>query len=102
MFSQSFTILRGALSNKIIVALSILTLLFTNANRAHAQAVVCPPNIDFSFGSFTNWTCFTGDAIPGTISSILNPSTIIPTAPVIGRHTLTTGTGVDPYGGFPV
>jgi type IX secretion system substrate protein len=66
-------------------------------------AVSCPsafgqstPNIDFETGTTANWSFYTG-----TFSGapLLTPTA---TAAIPGRHTLTSGSGVDAYGGFPV
>jgi gliding motility-associated-like protein len=102
MYQMSLTNLGSAFKGRLNALLSAVALLFVSVN-ASGQAVVCPPNIDFSFGSFTNWTCFTGTSTAGTISSVLTGAAI--SGPIAGppsRHTLTTGTGTDFYGGFPV
>ncbi len=74
----------------------LLILTLTIANTAFAQ---CPPNIDFELGDFSNWACFTGRLIsPSNLS--LNPS-----APIANRHTINRsvpGSGLDPFGFFPV
>ncbi len=59
---------------------------------AKAQ-VYCPPNIGFELNNFTYWTLYTGICCPISVSS---------SGAVNGRHTITTGTATDPYGGFPV
>lgn len=62
--------------------------------RAFGQSSVpCPTNIDFELGNFTNWKLFTG-----TCCAINTPTSGI----VAGRHTITSGTANDPYGGFPI
>jgi hypothetical protein len=53
-----------------------------------------PTNIDFETGTLSDWMYYTGTCCP--------ISTGAPTGPITGRHTLTSGTGTDPYGGFPV
>jgi len=62
---------------------------------------VCPDNIDFEYGSFFNWKCFTGhvDSIGNTNVITLNPS-----PPTPNRHTLynrVMPSAIDPYGLFP-
>ncbi|MEI9959431.1 MAG: PKD domain-containing protein [Ferruginibacter sp.] len=62
---------------------------------------VCPDNIDFEYGSFYNWKCFTGhvDSIGNTNVITLNPS-----PPTPNRHTLynrVMPSAIDPYGLFP-
>lgn len=54
----------------------------------------CPTNIDFESGNFSNWTLYTGSCCP--ISTPTNSGA------VTNRHTITSGTGVDQYGGFPI
>jgi len=53
----------------------------------------CEPNVDFEQGNFNNWTLYTGTCCPISVTA---------SGPVAGRHSITTGTSVDPYGGFPV
>ncbi|MCF8254483.1 MAG: gliding motility-associated C-terminal domain-containing protein [Bacteroidia bacterium] len=69
----------------------MLTMLWTNI---HAQTVYCPPNINFENNNFSGWTLYTGGCCP------INTPTL--SGPVAGRHTITSGTGLDPYGLFPV
>lgn len=59
-----------------------------------AQNTICPPNLDFEQGNLSNWEFYTGVCCP--------TNTNTNSGPVPGRHTLMTGAGVDPYGGFPV
>ncbi len=74
----------------IAVWVAIISSIALNAN---AQ-VYCPPNIDFEQGNFNYWQLFTGSCCPITTPTL--------SGPVVNRHTITSGTGVDPYGGFPV
>lgn len=67
----------------------ILCLLFSLHTFAQSP---CEPNIDFEFGNFSNWHLFTGSCCPVNVT----PSTAI-----AGRHSITSGTAVDLYGGFP-
>ena len=60
--------------------------------KTHAQ-FSCPTNIDFEQG-LGNWSFYTGSCCPINASNM--------TMPVVNRHTLTSGTGTDPYGGFPI
>lgn len=53
----------------------------------------CEPNVDFEQGNFNNWILYSGTCCPISVTA---------TAPIAGRHSITTGTGVDPYAGFPV
>ena len=64
-------------------------------------ASVCPDNLDFEFGDFTNWQCFTGrvDSVGNT-----NVITVTPSPPTPGRHTIyarTTPSAIDAFGLFP-
>jgi uncharacterized protein YjdB len=56
----------------------------------------CPTNIDFETGTYANWVYYRGTVGTGPTY------TLTATAPVPGMHQLTTGTGTDPYGGFPI
>lgn len=74
----------------------LLTLLLSVNKIALAQ---CPPNIDFEFGDFTNWKCYTGSFVSPSILSLF------PSAPTPNRHTINAavpGSGLDPYGFFPI
>jgi gliding motility-associated-like protein len=82
-------------------------LCFLNPGKAFSQgAVVCPPNIDFSMGDFTNWACFYGTAYEGSQVTPTQPYTTmagstatsppIPTSPIAGRFDITSGTAQDP------
>jgi gliding motility-associated-like protein len=67
------------------------------------RAQVCPPNLDFEMGNFSNWECYTGYTAVFATENVmhLNPSG----GPVSGRHTMYSRFDppqVDPYGGFPV
>ena len=65
----------------------------------------CPANIDFEFGDFTNWQCWTGnvlDSVSGT--KHFNVMHLLPSPPTAGRHTMLSqfpGNGRDQYGNFP-
>src|ERR1043165_8649400 len=74
--------------------LSVIAVFIFYSATVHGQAVPCPPNIDYDFGNFTNWSCYTGTCCP-----IMTPTN---SGPVVNRHEITSGAGVDPYGGFPV
>ncbi len=59
-----------------------------------ADAQLTAPNIDFETGTLSNWLYYTGTCCP-----IVTPRG---TAPVTSRHTRTSGTATDYYGGFPI
>lgn len=71
--------------------LSIVIALLSIAITIKAQT----PNIDFETGTYAEWKYYTGSCCP-----IVTPTGGTST-PTTGRHTLVTGTGIDPYGGFP-
>lgn len=64
--------------------------------KAGAQG--CPPNIDFETGTFNNWECFIGST---SAAGGVNTINLTLSSPMPRRHTITTGTGLDPYGNFP-
>lgn len=79
------------MNRKITLILPLIVLGFIF--NAKAQ---CPPNIDFELGSMAYWKMYTGSCCTAGVPSV-------PTlGAVAGRHDLTTGPGIDPYGGFPV
>ncbi|MFM2226635.1 MAG: hypothetical protein RJA07_2837, partial [Bacteroidota bacterium] len=83
----------------LIVSLLVFT------NKSYAQ---CPPNIDFEYGNFTNWTCYIGYVDTTNLTPTGNPITnyhlFYAAAPVNKRQTMIVSSSVpsvDPYGGFP-
>ena len=58
-----------------------------------SQSAPCPPNLDFETGAIAPWQCFLG---------VCCPISTVPSGATPNRHTITTGSGVDFYGGFPV
>lgn len=77
--------------------------------------VCCPVNIDFEYGNFTNWKCFTG-TYPGTTPTF-GAAAVVPTVAGTGTRFQITPSGfpnatlgnptsapvnLDPYGLFPV
>lgn len=69
----------------------ILCWVVTNVS---AQNMVCPNNLDFENGNLNNWELYTGTCCPANTPNL--------SGPVLNRHDLMSGTGVDFYGGFPV
>ena len=68
--------------------------------KASVAQNVCPPNIDFGFGDFTNWQCYAGNV---TLSGTTNVVNVSPSAPLPNRHTVINPTGLtDQFGGFPM
>jgi len=65
-----------------------------------SQGSLCPPNIDFRLGNFTNWECRTGNV--GTLAGT-NTLTWFSFQPDPSRHQLIapTNTELDEYGMFP-
>ena len=78
---------------KALTYTTLLFCLFLNA-IAYAQTSFCPPNINFESGNFSNWYLYKGTCCPISTSTL--------SGAVLNRHTLTSGNGVDQYGGFPV
>ena len=76
------------------------TFVFLFSFQSYSQ--ICPPNIDFEKGNFTNWICYTGtvSAAGGTNTMYLNPSG----GPTPNQHTMYSAptNEVDYFGGFPV
>lgn len=67
-----------------------------------AQTSACPANIDFEYGDFTNWTCYTGNVAAVNNTNVI---TVTPSPPTANRHVIisnTTPSAIDPYGLFPV
>ncbi|MGZ5190571.1 MAG: PKD domain-containing protein [Flavisolibacter sp.] len=80
----------------------IYSMLLLYGNAAMSQATQCPPNIDFEFGNFTNWKCFTGTVYQQGDSNFVIAGL---SGPVENRHTIynSSSAGVmDQYGNFPV
>lgn len=61
--------------------------------KSYSQ-VACPPNIGLELGNFSNWYLYTGSCCPISTPTL--------SGAVAGRHTITSGAGVDLYGLFPV
>lgn len=87
-----------------------LMLLFGIPGTLQAQL---PTNIDFALGNFTNWKCWTGFSQSGTAATGTAFGSGTVTSPIGGnapgpgstgksRHAITSGTGTDYYGGFPI
>lgn len=70
-------------------------------NKSFGQVSLCPPNIDFKMGNFTNWEC-----LSGTVSGIggVNTITWIFSGPDPNRHQIipVNSQQRDQYGNFPV
>lgn len=64
-------------------------------------AQLCPPNIDFKMGDFTNWECRGGTVQVASGANTVTWNTFFPDA---GRHLIipTTNKDRDPYGNFPI
>lgn len=76
-------------------------LMVASWGSSRAQGGLCPDNLDFEFGDFTNWTCRTGSvAVVGGVNTV----TWSGVGPVPGRHDIITPitNGTDFYGGFPL
>lgn len=96
--SNQYLILRRML----LLVLTVFAFVLVSPRAALGQAVTCPPNIDFSFGNLNNWYCWTGTSTIGSVPPRPVFSSPVYTGPLTNRHEITSGTGVDPYGGFTV
>lgn len=74
--------------------LFIAMLFAPDVHVARAQAIFCPPNLDFEQGNLSNWSFYTGTCCPIVANTL--------SGPVSNRHVLTSGTNLDPYGNFPI
>lgn len=89
---------------RFVLALIVLGLLHFHDSRAQ-RPILCPQNLDLSFGSLLSWECDTGRAlapatpVPAGTAPIFSGA---PSGPMTGRHLAVSGTGTDPYGAFPV
>jgi gliding motility-associated-like protein len=67
------------------------------------KAQNCPPNIDFEWGSFTNWSCYVGGTAAVNGDNVI---TLYPSAATFNRHTMYSypadAGATDYYGHFPV
>lgn len=76
----------------------VLLLVFT---KVYTQGSLCPPNVDFKFGNFTNWECKSG-----TVQGLTGVNTItwFGDFPDPSRHFIipTNSTERDQFGNFPV
>lgn len=82
----------------LLMALSVIP-----GAKTWAQSVQCPQNVDLENGDLTNWSAFIGLAKDGNPAG--TPATmtsIVSTPPINNRHTITSGTALDPYGNFPI
>jgi gliding motility-associated-like protein len=88
-------------SGRVIVrVLSALIAACFAGGALHAQSL--PPNIDFALGNFSNWLCYVGYANTGTTATGPYFTGAVLSGPLTNRHTITSGSGVDPVGGFPI
>jgi gliding motility-associated-like protein len=86
---------------KISVATTFLIALHCLPAQSFAQSL-CPPNIDFEQGDFTNWQCYTGTTSLSGGNNVIN---VTPSVPTTGRHTILGPSYAgqnDQYGQFPV
>jgi gliding motility-associated-like protein len=67
------------------------------------NAQVCPPNIDFERGTFTNWKAFAGNVSAATGSNVIS---LFETGALPGQHEMFSRSShallLDEFGGFPV
>lgn len=83
-----------------LTALFLAAFIFITAD-SKAQDL-CPLNIDFELGSFTNWQCDTGSTYASGNQNVI---TLAQSGPLANRHeimSLANGIQIDPYGNFPM
>jgi gliding motility-associated-like protein len=81
------------MSKKLLLYVCLIAIAIYLPCKGNSQAGLCPPNLDFEYGDFTNWECRAGF----TYDPILPITGAIP-----GRHTIIPpGSGFDFFGGFP-
>jgi len=90
----------GRLNFKIPGNIIFGILLVLSVDIARAQQGLCPPNMDFEYADFSNWTCNTG------VVSLVNGRNVITWTganEVPGQHTIipSLNAGNDQYGRFP-
>ena len=89
----------GTIRTHMVTQVTVLFLCLSS------NAQICPPNIDFERGDFSNWTAYTGSvsAAGGTNTISLSPGT---GAGYNGQHEMFSrslnATNTDMFGGFPV
>lgn len=77
----------------------IIFLLCLSTVNTSAQLSACEPNTDFELGDFSYWKFFQGTCCsPFSMTTSVTP----PAAATTGRMTITSGTGLDAYGKFPI
>ncbi|MCU0394930.1 MAG: gliding motility-associated C-terminal domain-containing protein [Chitinophagaceae bacterium] len=91
---------RVCLPGCLVLRYAVLLPVLLASLRGNAQT--CPPNIDFENGSFTGWTCYTGNVVNQGGVNVFNLTES--GGPVDGRHTIiaAASAGLDPYGNFPM
>ena len=69
---------------------------------SQAQVVLCPPNLNFDQGNFSNWVCRTGQV--SLLGNSLSYAWDVGDQPVENRHVIIDGntTAKDVYGDFPI
>src|SRR6478735_5998366 len=76
-------------------------ILFFVFTKVYTQGSLCPPNIDFKYGDFSNWECKTG--IVQGLSGV-NTITWFGNSPDPNRHFIipVNSTDRDQFGNFPI
>jgi gliding motility-associated-like protein len=85
---------------RVIKTLAIFFLSAFFFVRTNAQGGLCPPNLDFELGDFSNWVCQTGRV---QVSNGVNKIIWTGTGQANNRHTIIPAAtaGTDQYGRFP-
>lgn len=89
-------------------------LLLCCATQAFAQSTTCEPNLDWELGNFSHWKFYQvwpKSMIPGTSTAYIcdtlevfppTATGISPRTGTLDRMNVTSGSGTDAYGGFPI
>ena len=91
-----------AISQQMICLVTFILINFCGLTQS-SSSTSCPPNLNFSYGNFTNWQCYKGKVAVGTGN--VNAITVTASAPDTGRHKLIqkqTSSLIDAYGLFPI
>ena len=91
------TVMRRKFTKYILIVL----LVFCSMTGVKAQVGLCPDNLDFEMGDFSNWICKQGTVgLVGGINTITWTSSG-PPLPTFQTMISQLTAGFDPWGGFP-
>ncbi len=91
----------GSIIKQIKTILLLILACTTGCLQVSAQ--ICPPNIDFENGSFSNWKAYRGGVSAATGSNVIS---LFETQPATGNHEIfsraSNALTTDYFGDFPV